>query len=325
MANDTPYTIRIEAIFSGGSADGSVDDLGRGWRLAPEPYKGGRRLVLDLPPFGVNAIRLTGPATQFEAVIPHPMDDLDVELRRLTALRDQLARAQTGSSMRGSFEPNADRIAPAPSDTPGSAVQIEPEGQAWTLVGDPSGTVILDPENPHAGERSLRLQATKLPASVASPSFLPPGGPEWVFSAWLRADRPEAQVRVWVEGQADGQTINQAAVLKIGDTWTERRIRVANLPADGLQKARLRFEPLEAGPLWIDDVSVNGQEPPDLKRRAQMVLTMALQAHREKRFADFARLAGSHWIQTEGLVFPENDQALRTGSTTDLPPGRRLR
>ncbi len=54
LANDTPYTIQVEAPLQLG-ADTAVDDLGRGLRLQPETTAQGRRLVLELAPFGVAA------------------------------------------------------------------------------------------------------------------------------------------------------------------------------------------------------------------------------------------------------------------------------
>ena len=52
-----------------------------------------------------------------------------------------------------------------------------------------------------------------------------------------------------------------------------------------------------------------------------------MHAYREKRFADFARLAGSHWTRHAGAVGGAAESAgmLRTGDSTPLPPGRRLR
>ena len=42
LANDTPYTLRIDSMLKASEGEAAVDDLGRGWRLAPErPVAGG--------------------------------------------------------------------------------------------------------------------------------------------------------------------------------------------------------------------------------------------------------------------------------------------
>ena len=70
------------------------------------------------------------------------------------------------------------------------------------------------------------------------------------------------------------------------------------MPAGGLDSARLRFELLTPGTLWIDDFHIPGETTSKSARlNAQRTLLAALQAYREQRYADFARLAGSHWIR----------------------------
>src|SRR5205823_2800703 len=114
----------------------------------------------------------------------------------------------------------------------------------------------------------------------------------------------------------------------------EAAIRISDLPADGLDRVRIRFEMLVPGRLWIDDLSLVGRGPTDLERQhARSALTAALQAYGEGRYADFARLAASHWVRRGAsdrpVQTPEADREtpLRTGdaSSSDLPPGRRLR
>ena len=52
------------------------------------------------------------------------------------------------------------------------------------------------------------------------------------------------------------------------------------------------------GILWIDDLHIRGETASRSARlNAQRTLLAALQAYREQRYADFARLAGSHWIR----------------------------
>jgi hypothetical protein len=54
-------------------------------------------------------------------------------------------------------------------------------------------------------------------------------------------------------------------------------------------------------------------------------LLAALQAYKEKRYADFARLAGSRWARHPVVVGTGGPELTRTGDASALPQGRRLR
>ena len=105
---------------------------------------------------------------------------------------------------------------------------------------------------------------------------------------------------------------------------------MGDLPESGLDRLRIRFEKKTPGVLWIDDVSMTGEGPAESTRRAQVILTAALHAYREKRYADFARLAGSHWAKEAEPEWdsPTFDRSLpirAAGTPNDLPANRRLR
>ena len=75
-------------------------------------------------------------------------------------------------------------------------------------------------------------------------------------------------------------------------------MRASDVPAGGLDSARLRFELLAPGSLWIDDLHVpNETTSRSGLLNARRTLLAAIQAYREERYAEFARLAGSHWIR----------------------------
>ncbi len=69
------------------------------------------------------------------------------------------------------------------------------------------------------------------------------------------------------------------------------------------------------GILWIDDFHIRGETTSRSARlNAQRTLLAALQAYREQRYADFARLAGSHWIRESAMT-----TSGRLARTNDLP------
>ena len=77
------------------------------------------------------------------------------------------------------------------------------------------------------------------------------------------------------------------------------------------------------GILWIDDLHVGSETPSKSARlNARITLLAAFQAYREQRYADFARLAGSHWIRGSSTavtsrVARANDLRSKSGVRSD--------
>jgi hypothetical protein len=337
MANDTPYPIRLDTVL-GAPASALVDDLGRRLRLTPETIAGERHVVLDLPPFGVAAIRIGAPEVRVGPLVPYPsqavMDRLLACSRELSSQLSRLDRApaedRAGPPNPG-FEPAASRAVQL-TVARGPAV---PRG--WTLVGGGANMAEIDLAQPYSGRGSLRLSAQAPPAVVISESFVPNAQATLDLQGWYRTDRPDTRLRVWIEGEAAGQPFLRQTDLAVSpDEWTALGVRIADVPAGGLSRARIRFELLTPGSVWIDDVSVSGESLTEPERiNARRALLAALRAYHDKRYADFARLAGSHWARHPGVVGAgrasgegaASDRAgmIRTGGGTALPPDRRLR
>jgi len=335
MANDSPYPILLEAIL-GATGHPSVDDLGRGIRLEPEKGANVLRLVVELAPFGVAATRVSSPDVRLVSVVPHPgpavLDGMKAQYEDLSTALARLNQLQTG----GPTAPRATGPANPGFETelveltaarPANSVGVS----GWELLGE-SATSEVDRDRPHGGRGSLRLDARTGPASVTSAPFHPEARSSLVVRGWLRADRPEARVRVRVEGQSSTRGyLRQFDILVRGD-WAEVAVRAPQLPDGGLDTARVRFELLGPGRLWVDDVSVVG----DLLDESELLnarrdLMAALSAYREKRYAEFARLAGSHWARNvargtaAASVGGDRSGVIRTGDASALPTGRRMR
>ncbi len=333
MANDTPYTIWVDTVLRT-PASAEVDDLGRGLTLEPQAVAGGKRLVIELRPFGVAALRVGSPDLVLDGITPHLQDDLKPLHNALLA---RLERLSQGGGLGGPPNPTFEPSGPHTTLTAEikAAMRATPPPTGWSLVGgDPESALTIDPEHPHRGQGSLRLDAHDAPASAASDPFIPPAGGSLLLESWLRTDRPESKVRVWLEGEAGGKAVTRRTEVAIGTDWFGLKVRAPDLPEPGLDQLRLRFELLEPGALWIDDLSVAGQGPSEHDRRAERLLVTAMQAYREKRYADFARLVGSLRARLpESDLVPapspiaERPDPLRTGDAapTGLPPGRRLR
>jgi hypothetical protein len=179
------------------------------------------------------------------------------------------------------------------------------------------------------------------PVSVVSEPFAPNAQASLMIQTYFRAGSADTKVRLWIEGESNGQRYIRRTALNVSTGWESRVVRASDLPAGGLDIARLRFELLNPGTLWIDDIRIlsNDTDSRSGRLHAQRTLLAALQAYREHRYADFARLAGSHWIRQSSAMAsgrlarlaetPPKIGGVRTHSTdTDasaLPPDRKLR
>ena len=125
IANDSPYPIRLAGLLEAPET-AVVEDLGRGFRLAPAAEAGGRNLVLDLLPFGVAAIRVGAPGVRVSSVTPYPSEavltsmqarshELSLQLARLNQrpLRRRDRAGQSGFRARHRAAPS-----PAPAARP---------------------------------------------------------------------------------------------------------------------------------------------------------------------------------------------------------------
>ncbi len=149
-----------------------------------------------------------------------------------------------------------------------------------------------------------------------SDPFTPGAAPAFLIRVWLRADRPDTRVRLWIEGESAGKPYRRVSELPIPQTWAERVVRAGDIPAEGLDNLRLRFELLSPGSVWVDDLALTSEGLSEPERRnARNALLAALQAYKEKRFADFARLSGGRWTRRFGA-------SSTPVATPDGPPDR---
>jgi hypothetical protein len=207
---------------------------------------------------------------------------------------------------------------------------------AGAAKGDAAAPAIaIDSENPHAGRGSLRLSAPAAPAAVVSEPFVPNMQSNLTIRAFLRSLPPDAMVRVWIEGESGGRPYVRRSELVVSGQWEPRAVRASDLPPGGLDSARIRFELMTPGSLWIDDLRIAGDGAgKSIRLNAQRTMLAALQAYRERRYADFARLAGSHWVkQSAGLTArlarsgtrPATVGQPAEASASALPSDRKLR
>ena len=141
-----------------------------------------------------------------------------------------------------------------------------------------------------------------LRASVVSDAFVPNVRSSLTIQAFFRSSRADATVRVWIEGESGGQPYVRRSELSVTGGWEGRAVRASDLPpVRELDSARIRFELMTPGVLWIDDLHLQSDAASKSARlNARRALLAALQAYREQRYGDFARLAASHWVRQSG-------------------------
>ncbi|MBN9619021.1 MAG: hypothetical protein J0H43_04740 [Actinobacteria bacterium] len=253
-------------------------------------------------------IRVDAPRITLADATPYPSEAVLTSMEaKYEELSHQLARLNRGGAgeqaepLNPGFEQD-----PAPAAAASDAAnQGDPIPGGWRLdkAEEAGAKLTLDAERPHAGARSLKLEATRGAAAVVSGAFVPNAGSSMLIQAHLRGGQDQTVVRVWIEGEsATGPYVRRSESVGPRD-WTPLAVRASDLPPGGLDSARLRFEATAAGTIWLDDVKVVGEAAPKAVRvNAQRALLAALQAYREQRFADFARLADSHWAKHPSLA-----------------------
>jgi hypothetical protein len=321
LANDTPYVSRVTAVI-GAPPTAMIEDLERGMPMPVEVVAGGRRVSVDLPPFGIKAFGIGATGVRLDSVVAVHDSRRDAHRSAVARRLQSLASGGSIAHLNPGFEPES-LVRQA-----SSGEQTDQELVGWTTEGGAGASLAIDVIRPRTGQGSLRLTTSEPAAAATSPAFLPPG-PEATLRAFVRTDPPDAAVRVRIESEPGASApVHLAADLppqRRGD-WTPLALRAPGLPADGQSMLRLRFELRSPGRLWIDDLSLTG---PGLAQ-ARSCLTAALQAYDEGRYADFARLARSHWVRDAGgpidpLEAPPMVAPLAGEVSTDLPARSRLR
>jgi len=352
IANNSPYPIRLACQLDI-QTGAPIEDVGRGLRLLSTSGPEGSNLALDLLPYGVAAVRIAAPNVKVSSVNTYPSEAVMAAMRtRFNELSAQLARLNHGLSAapaepaNSGFEPGAAAKDQAPREPLVKAVRAPVAGKSeltgWVVEGatPDSGSIEIDRENPHSGHGSLKLSSPAAASSVVSESFVPNISSSLTIEAFFRASEPGTKVRVWIEGESGGKPYVRRTEMTVSTEWEGRAVRASDVPAGGLEKARLRFELLSPGSLWVDDLHLPSEATSKSGLlNARRTLLEAVQAYRDERYAEFARLAGSHWIQEssaaattrlarapEGSSRPGGGSARSSGSEPSaLSPDRKRR
>ncbi|MFO0956039.1 MAG: hypothetical protein U0800_01085 [Isosphaeraceae bacterium] len=335
LANDTPYAITLDTALR--IPDGlPIEDLGRGTLIEGDGENGLRRLAIDLPTSGVVGLRMKATAARVASAAPRYSEavqaQLDAQSRDLSVRLSRLskpAEPSPGGPPNPGFEPEGPRngeIRVVRNARPG---RLEGGRRRLARRRDRPQDAPFGPgQPPHRLAEPARLgRQRNLRAAAGAVGHRPVLAPV----------RPGRRAGPVPHRRGSGRpTAGPPGRTGPGGPGANTSVKLPDIPPNGLDRAKIRFELLGLGQVWVDDLTLAGGGPTEGERliaRRRTILA-AVQAYREHRLADFARLAGSHWVRpipSDPDAEPTTPAARSTrvagpdGPTTDLPAGRRLR
>ncbi len=100
---------------------------------------------------------------------------------------------------------------------------------------------------PTRGRGACGCRSSSAPASVVSEPFAPNAQSSLMIQTFFRAAAADTKVRLWIEGESADSRISGGTELSVSTGWEPRVVRASDVPAGGLDLARIRFELLEPG------------------------------------------------------------------------------
>ena len=165
----------------------------------------------------------------------------------------------------------------------------------WLAQGQ-DAVCALDRRVFHGGASSLRLEG-QAGSAMGSDTFRPPDGRALAMNVWLRASKPGQRVRWFLIGNQHGKAIYHSfADVPLGTNWEQKQFRARELPQGQLTDVQIRFQLVDDGAVWIDDVRVCAL-PISQEEKLAITKSIAatLKAWRERRWSDFERLSDGYW------------------------------
>lgn len=297
LVNDSPWTVTAELRF-GTTRDTAVAELtpdGLGPNQMLVHAAGGAPWSVTLAPFGLKAFRVAGADVAVKELHPRLPASAEPELN---ARIEQLGARAAALAAQSEYE----ALTNAGLEALGESEALT----GWSLLSGEGVKALLDPAQPHAGKHALRLTSTRQVASLQSNLFDAPATGRLAVKVWLRAASTARQpvLRLALEGPADGKTYYRYA--PVGGTergsvpmqteWTSYIFQVDDLPAEGVEQMRVRFDLMGTGTVWIDDVRLYHLKFEKNERvELSKILESARRALNAGDVSDCLRLLETYW------------------------------
>jgi hypothetical protein len=301
LVNDAPFPATVQLTVEAGPACRMEELTGR--RKVPAPETGSQGMFWRVPleaydlvavSFSEPGVRLARPNISSPSAVA---GELSQQVRALSARAAMLANAGPLQTLKNpGFEASG-------SDADGL--------QGWALTAPPGTTAHSDPADKHSGARALHLASSGAAIRVLSDPFDPPPTGRISVSVWMHVKGPDQQppLQLAIEGKLEGADYFRFAMVgrapagapaapPIAPTWANYVFQVDDLPLEGLQRVRVRFDLAGAGEVWIDDVQVfhlafNRKERLELSK----IIALADVKLQNGLLGDCVRLLEGYWPQ----------------------------
>ena len=254
-------------------------------------------LTISLAPFSIAGGKLTGiqvTATSFAYQVDQSIEQL---LRKKTyALQAKLNLAKNAPPLTALN--NADFEEPLLQKTTG-----------WDAGDQAADKVLLDKNQGHESENSLKLISQGDPVWVRSNRFNLPNTGRLSVTAYLKVEDVNNQppLRIAIEGKTQNSTYYRFGVVgslapeaeakQINGQWRRFAVHFNDLPTGELRDLRIGFDLMGKGTVWIDNVSVHDRwfDGNDAKAMTQLLAGAAPLMDNPSSFESCRRVLESYW------------------------------
>jgi hypothetical protein len=230
--------------------------------VAADAVDGGRltideqgRVSIPLEPWGIRSVVVDSAATVAGARAEFSDATRESIARQLADLKDRQAAVERPAGMTVLDNPDF--------ELPGTA----DGATGWEVVDRQRGTLVGIAAGRTEGGRAVEFSSLNGLATIRSNPFVPPATGRISVAAWLRvaAGEPQPPLRLAIEGvDRQGEYYRFAPMgglpggRPLGETWTQFVLQIDDLPQDGLESLRVRFDLMGPGRVEIDDIRVYG-------------------------------------------------------------------
>lgn len=256
-ANDAPFatTVRLRVEASPGCR---LEELTGLRRVEPlDRNARGSFWMIHLKPYDLLAVRLSDPKAKFsEPKIGVPESATVVLGQQIRELSARTALLDQPPSLDVLSNPGFEQRATEENALPG-----------WEITRRAKVRIEPDPNQPHGGNRSVRMSTDGPWACLVSQPFKPPATGRIEMVVWLRVDDVEAQpsLRLALQYKHRGEIVYVSAPVgsalgaeaEIGKQWAPYSFSINDLPLQDLSEMQVRFDLQGSGEVWVDDVQLS--------------------------------------------------------------------
>lgn len=290
LVNDFPWEVHVQLELKC-PPDAPLRRLGPGAELDVEPSsEHGRRVAFGLKGFGLQAFAVG--ATGVKLVRTHVVPDS----RGLEAIQTKFDRLNASAQVLKNREDSVGAGETFRTGFEDARLNELPEG--WQVVPAAEHAAETVADEFHQGKRSLRFGVEDSAATLLGPSFPRPQGRMVGVWVWMRSAEQPAPVRIAFEGRYREQPYLRPYTIRVEPEWKPYLLRIFDLPADGIDSLRVRFDLTKPGTIWIDDLLVT-LDPltEDELRELRKTVFILRTFKKESRWADCHRILGSYWAR----------------------------